>query len=468
MPGAKLDLPIDPPDDRGIRSPRHLAGLASQRPQALYPFMAAPLRPGETLSGVSVVGESNIASICNLVNYPLSWAEMGLWVVPVASLGQQFVDLIVNSGEDVVQQGMANLNPGTGVEASGAGEVANQGHQRTGTQHIPRLWAGEVGGIAGSLGIAQSNYMPYVSAATYKVAREWYDTQFGTVGFGDDDLYDNPPPIEFFNQGALRQNFNQGTAGLDDDLSSLSLSELVERMFLFSSSEYSYAEYLAAHGVNPRRAASIARPVMLRQAMLQNRGDGHPIFGTIPSDAAVIANGQSDTIQVKDLTTSNASLVHDRAPYGLVGHQWNASNNGDMFIEEPSILLGTMCWWSESLVASGYAHHLDMTRMTHPGHWGNRIGGGIDEEDFIAVQQLYNAAGDDLQAGSGSHGQTGSAIFNMLNLFINGDTYASADGAGTSEFFFRQPGGGVLNGVQGELTSKLSIQLRVMSDLVAS
>lgn len=465
MPGAQLNLPIDRPDDRGIRSPRHVSGLASQPYQFLYPFMAHPLRPGETVTGISVRGRSNIASLCNLIDLPPMWAEMGLWVVPISALGQEFIDLVVYSGEDVAEQG--GNNPGTGAASGSAAAVGNQGHMTPGLQHIPRPWAGEIGGIAGSIGISRSPYAPYVSSATYKVAREWYDTEFGSIGFTDTDLFDNPPPVGEFIRGALRQSFDQGLSSLDEDLDNQSLGEILEKMFLMTQGEYTYAEYLAAHGVNPRNAASIAKPLLLEQMYLGEQGEGNPVFGTLGKDAAVISNTQSSTVQVKDISTTDASLLHDRAPYGMVGCRWNADRSRRLFIEEPSVLLGTLVWYQENLAANHYAHHMDMTRMTHPGHWGNRIGGGIDEEDFIAVQQIYNSAGSGLQSGI-EPDQSGANIINMLNLFLHGDTYASADGSGNSQFFLRQPGGDVLNAVQGELTSTMSVQLRILSDLVAT
>jgi hypothetical protein len=139
-------------------------------------------------------------------------------------------------------------------------------------------------------------------------------------------------------------------------------------------------------------------------------------------------------------------------------------------ITDPGLVLGTIVWWHEDGEQQDFGHMFDITRFTHPGHWGNRQGGGVDEEDFIATQSLYQAGGVSLQTGTGfsdeAHGQgTGAYAMNALNLYLNGEVAAPLN---FDYFRFRRPYGEILDNGLEDLTTRLSLQLHVLSDIVGA
>ena len=171
MPGANTDVSVARRDQRGTRSPRHVALMDRMTEKWLMPFMAAPLRPGETLSHVGIQGESWFAGNVQLPNAPLTYAEVMLSIIPLSALDQVFVDMYSQSAEDVFER--------TGTHLAGSGQVigeltvAEQGHLTPGIQQAGRRWAGEHGGFTSGEGLSASSYMPYVSFGTYKVAQDW-------------------------------------------------------------------------------------------------------------------------------------------------------------------------------------------------------------------------------------------------------------------------------------------------------
>lgn len=443
--------------------------MAEVPQQNLTPFFAAPLRPGETLEGISVRGRSNIDQLTTLVDLPFMAAELGYWVVPLSTLGPQFIDLLLANAEDSVSTGNT-ANPGS-AWGNAQGSLAEQGHMTPGYQFVSRPWAGEIGGNDGAgVPITGSQYVPYTSHATYAVARAWYELDLGTVDYSDQDLFDNPPILGQYIQGALRSGFDQGTFGLDPDLSAVSLSEMIERLYLMSQPEYTYAEMLAAHGVDPMKVGGLPQPVMIEQMVLSDQSNGGFLPSGVTDDVAVNQFSSSHNALGSLPFTSggaSASLIAPNSPYGMAGCRWNASRSRGLFITEPSILLGTLVWWTEELQATTYAEHLDMNRMTHPGHWGNVMNGGIEEGDFLAVQGLYGVDGETIIDGSQT-GQDAAAshVFNLMNLYLKGDTFKNAKD-GSADRFRREGFSGVAGTGSHDLTSNLSTQLRIRSDLVS-
>ena len=85
--------------DRGLRTPEHRFEIAGTQRQ-LLPFMAAPLRPGETLVAARLDGISMLNQLVKA-----AWArpfqmEVALYLVPISTLGDYFVDLLVGDFED--------------------------------------------------------------------------------------------------------------------------------------------------------------------------------------------------------------------------------------------------------------------------------------------------------------------------------------------------------------------------------
>lgn len=471
-PGAKLSLPIAPKDPRGMRSPRHTGYIPEERPQQLQPFFAAPLRPGETLKGISIVGHSMLRSVVNIQQAPLAWAEMGVWVIPLSALAPFFLEIVTGTGEDVGETSTPITNVGAGV-GTAANPTSGHGHMTPGLQAKARRWAGELGGTSAGNTVPGSQYAPYVSYGTHKVADDWYDRRDTGARQQDPLLHDLPPHIERFVRGALTSSFDSELVGLDPDVgAATSLADMIEAMFLLTTTEHTYAEYLAAHSVNPRNVASMSRPILLKQGLLQNMNDTSMVFSA-HDDATGQGNLENNHAQTEQMSpllgATDRNLHYDRAAYGVMGHSWTENRRRNLFIEEPSILLGTMTWYPVFAGAGEYSGHFDMTRMTHPGHWGSRIGGGFEEDDFIATQLLYDETGTVLQGGDSSN-QTGDAVFNMLNLFLHGDiaSISPLQGADpTSEFRYRQPGGLEWSDRNQGLQTKVSVQLHILSDLVA-
>lgn len=476
MPGANTDVDVAPRDTRGTRRPRHVGNLDRISKQQLYPFMAAPLRPGETLAHVGIQGESWFCGNVQFPNAPLTYGEVMLSIIPLSALDQVFVDMYSQSAEDVFEE--------TGVHLAGSGQVvgeltvAEQGHLTPGIQQTPRRWAGEHGGSTAGEGLTSTSYMPYVSFGTYKVAQDWYDME-NTNDRANVNYYDNPPAISDFIRSATDNGFTAGQAGIDPDTTTTTdLSALLEHLFILSRSEMTYAEILAAHGINPMRVASLSRPVVHTQKLLRPQREPQIVGGPVEAGSAALNNDEDDgvfggfaghNLSVVVSSDTTTSATHQVRPFGALKADWSERQSPNVLIEEPSILLGTYVWWNIQANPDQYGHMLDMTRMVGPGQWGQRQNGGVDEEDFLAVQDLYTRDGASLQAGS--QGESGSNVFNLLNLFMHGDMY-SADGTNglantVQPFTYLTAGGQVYDGNNLKTTSKFSVDLHVRTDLVA-
>lgn len=170
---------------------------------------------------------------------------------------------------------------------------------------------------------------------------------------------------------------------------------------------------------------------------------------------------------------SNSAFLYQRGAVGHLQCQWNENRRRNMFITEPGIILGTVCWYSVLGSNSEYAHMFDVTRMTGPGQWGRPSVGGVDEEDFIKRDLLYDRGGQTLQVGDdvgqASGNQTGDAVLNMLNLYLNGDmaSVGAASAFPENEFRFYDPAGDIHIGDNQEVNTRSSTQVHVLSDLVA-
>ena len=469
MPGADLDVQIDrPDDDRGVRSPRHTQLMYRHLQNRLMPFMLAPVRPGETLLGVSLQGESNTNGVLQVPVAPMIYAEVGLWYIPLSTYPQWFLDVITASAEDAAERS-GHDQAGTGVQVT-TDAVGDQGHKSQGLQHKPRQWAGELGDTAGA--DDSSVYMPYTSHGTWKVARDWYDIDTAGSFWNNPDLFDSPPFIEDYIRSTQRSAFDLGLSGVDVDPTAASwFSELVERMYLLSQPEMTYAEYLGAHGVNPRRAGGLCMPVMLDHAMLNPVGSPTVLFSGASGTANRDDVDLSDTMKLVSFTAGGGShsIAWDQKPVAMFGHKWNSFRKRSMAFDEPGFLLGTVTWWEHNSRGDMFAHFAG-NRMTHPGMWGNRAFGGVEEHDFIGTQSLYQQSGSAPTTGTEAAQTSGIYALNLLNLYLHGDEAAISEVNGLNiapqAFGFRGPTGEFHEEAYLDISTKLSCQLHIATDLV--
>ena len=469
MPGAERNIPVTRDIVRGMRRPQHLGYSATQPYRFIRPLCAAPVRPGETLEEVDMLGETMLDSVMQLQNLPLTWAEAGLWYVPITRLPQWFKQIFIGSQADY--QSSADIAGTTAPVAAGANatEISEQGHMTPGLQSHVRPWAGEIGGNQ-TTQIAESLYAPYVSHATWAVAGDWYSVP--NEDFDENQLFQNEPLVDDYVKSATLQNFDVGLAGLDLDPSSItSVADLLESMYLLTSVERTWAEYLAEFGVSPSSVEGMVHPIMLRHQYLGPTGS--PQLDITSSDVAsgtVERTGFSNTDQAEQHYTVSAgepaATSHwDARALGFVGTKWDAKVRPRLRFDQPGILLGTLVCWNENGNQGNYGHHFDITRLTHPGHWGARLAGGVEEDDFIATQDLYDVAGTAIQDGNrSSQGGGGSSVMNMLNLFLHGDVAAPNS---TDFFRFRGPYGRILDDVLTRPSTRMSYRFKIRSDLVA-
>jgi hypothetical protein len=464
VPGAETNLAVDRHFDRGVRRPTHKGLVASQPRRFLRPWACVPVRPGETLAAASVVGDTMFNSVVQLQNLPLTYAELGMFYVPYTVLPEWMRAIIIGTQVDFRNQGDIG---GTTVNQTDD-PIAAQGHDSVGLQQRVRQWAGEIGGDQTSA-LAESSYAPFVSHSLWQIAEDWYSVSVGDRD--NDDLFQQEPVVDTYVRGATATSFDVGLAALDLDsgATGVTLSQLVEKMFLLTQTETTWAQYLADHGIDPRRLrSSMSIPLMTEHAYLGPMG-GHQ-FAHGAQDASlgdVETTGFSPTLQAEQHTVDPpgpaSTSIWDSRAIGTIGHKWSMKSGSMLKFDQPGFLVGTLVWWGEDGSADEYGHHFDATRLINPGMWGHRAHGGIDEMDFIGTQHLYGPDGTTLQSGS-EPDQSGNSIINMLNLWLHGEVAAPL---GTDFFRYRRPYGSVLNEGNIRCSSRLSGNFSIISDMVA-
>lgn len=453
MPGADLSVSMGSVGDRGLRSPRHLGMLFAHQDNSLRPWMCAPVRPGETFVGASLQGQTWLNSVINAPQAPMMWAEVGLWYIPLTAYGDWMVRLLTATGDDIED------SVGGTFGSQGSIGFADQADEQ-GLQIFNRPWAGEVGDAAASdLGAA---YVPLVSRGTYKVAEDWYGLN-NYRAVGSVSRYDNPPTVDQYVRGAASKRVDLQGAKDPNPSTTVSLASLMADLSLLTKTEVSYAEYLAAHGVNPRHSDGISMPLMTSHGALTGQSNpefAHGVFGEVndASDSGAYeqtaAGGRAGTTVTSDV---NAGFIYGHRPMAAFNKTWNTFRTKAIRFDAPGVILGTVCYWAEPAGQSDGGAYMDAVRLVQGGMWGDRSFGGIEETDFMHVNDYFNRSGT----------QEDQSLWNMLNLYINGDVFGHGEVATGNPFAFRGPTGRGLTGVMDtDVTTKLSCQLHILSDLV--
>lgn len=379
--------------------------------------------------------------------------ECAVWKIPLSQLGDEFVDLLVADAEDDWGGGIPTVS-GTGVPAESAGNLSGAA-SRTTHHSIPRPWAGEVG-PAGAPGSTQDYYTPYVSTATWHVARSYYELELSqdpqpvagqlltprsaTLTRRNDDYLNQPPPLGPHIRTALNSavpignvagspDFDADTPGVTGFADSL--AEWAERLSLMTKPNQTYMEYLADFGVDGSRVASLPEPLVVQRRLMGRLGAPQGFAQLLPITNPGVTpfhenHGESVfTVFSNAGATATYQIYGDTAGMTNYGASFDLTRGRRIFADEPSILLGTWCFWPWMRYQGEMAHYLEMCRMTHGSHWGNPIG-GVDETDFLSASTLWNQGGtagaipSEQQAGGGS-----IQAYNLLNLYLNGDSFSN-------------------------------------------
>lgn len=435
---------------RGLRNPRHdfLVALDAQK---LCPIFAAPVRPRETVIGWRIDLDIALSEAVKLAWAPNVDCEIGVWKVPISTLGEGFADLFTADFEDSGGANIPNLGPlGSGVETS-ANTVAFDGplnpsplHNRT------RIWAGELGGQADvEARNSARSYSPYVSAATYHVARSYYEMELETgVGLrSSGDLWQNPPAIasrvKGMTQSAVGANLQ------DDQIPTGGVAEWAERLSLLSRRNRTYAEYLQGFGVPLSRVRSLPEPLMVRRIQLRKDWNTVAPVGTIMQGSATIPPPATTpgnigytgyNVRRMDELGGTAPAMYvsfQDSGAGMMHASIDLTRKRRLIIDEPSIILGTILVYDGTPTQFNFDHHMDITRLISGALWGDAHS---DEIDFITSQTLGGAMNTNRSFGAGvpnfpntnpgyearnQDNQLGPYVMNALNLFLNGDRFSN-------------------------------------------
>jgi hypothetical protein len=443
---------------RGLRTPLHTA-LITCLPNRLYPFMAAPLRPNETLVGLRVTGGSWFNRLVKVGFHVPIGIEIGIWKVPLSALGDEFRDLVIHDAEDAAVQGSFTVQSARTVRAPGP--VAEQGHlDGTPLGTKGRQWAGEIGmGLNTPQGGGDARYARWVSASTWEIGRTFYDLEMGDNAQLDNahrdsfTLHDDPPKISDMIRGAT---YSGVTAADHPDAVpqtapwSQSVSAWAEILSLMVKPDQTYREYLESFGVNPNRVDSIPEPIVYKRMMLQERGgtqswhmggnyisedQGNTLGDVEDYQRRIIAyageydddlgNYVRDMEPTVSTTTEDfgTTFAGDAVGVMRLGRNYRIKRKRRILADEPSVLLGCFAWSPMMYLDSQFVHHLDMSQMMHAAHWGVPFG-GIDEADFLQANELRDRTGAAPQIPHDAV-EPGIRAFNMLNLYLNGDSFVN-------------------------------------------
>lgn len=484
--------------DRGLRTPMH-TGLVTMLPQTLTPFFAAPLRPMETLVGMRLNGSAYFNFLQKIgLHIPVGY-ELSVWKVPLTALGDEFIDLVAGDAEDAIGESAgAFLSTGQNVPIPGL--QAGQGHlSGTALGNKNRPWAGEIGDLDDPPTADTAMYARWVSAATWEVARNFYDLEYedqisGAGGRTVPTLHDEPPKVADMIRGATYSGVTAGGLASHPDqppaapeLFATSVAQWAEALSLMSTPNRTYAEYLQAFGVNPKRVRSLPEPYLYRRGMLSPYGS--PIswhFGA-NWDGADGSNPSSEndfvinapthvgndgvyvnsTLQAEP-PTAGISMAGDVIGVTKLGAKFRIQRRRRLIVDEPSVLIGLCAWWPWMNKLTQYAHHMDMSQMVRASHWGVPTG-GLDEADFLNANVLSGPGGAGTQGDEDQGGvESGIRAMNMLNLYLNGDSFCND----TARFGVWGPLDDYqtdieLNGTDQRVDANMQVKLAIATDMVS-
>jgi hypothetical protein len=429
--------------DRGLRNPRHTFSVASPG-MSLMPTFMAPLRPNETVIGMRYRAEAILSQMCSHAFTVPMEVEFAVWKVAVRQIGEFFIDMFVNDLED--QPAAAGVDSATGMRLAGLPINAQGQKSRTPLQTRDRPWAGE-NALADSAvaDVVGQAYAPYTSHALWHIARMCYDMEFAEVErWGRDlgpvtgaffensqDLHQTPPRLGRLVRGAVSSamGFGQGS----DNVSGItSMADWAERLSVVDNPNRTYQEYLKAFGVNPSRIPGLPEPVMIQRRRLHPLGS--PQFASVPT---AIAGQSFDRASLNRVNVANSpvasGLAFDGGGTVLLGTTLDEVRGKRLIVDEPSFLVGTVAWWPHDFDWHSGAHVFDAAYLINSGTWGDPTGGAVDERDFLisrTIDAASQSATDLLPAGSASlhlndAGQGNAFVINLLNLFLNGDSYCN-------------------------------------------
>ncbi len=452
MPGSNRSISVQRRPLTGMRKPRHPGSVYAHTLRSLRPFAVQPIRPGEVLDSVSLVGNIWYNSLVDLVAAPMTYAEVAVWYIPLHAYGAEFTALFTTDAEDSVQRGTFGDIDGI------AGDVNNplaEGHiMAGGASQANRPWAGESGAGGASPG---STYVPWVSHGSYIVGDTYYGLDT-TLDFRDSQLLANPPFVSEFVRGATLSSFSIGT-GIDADPSvETSLTNMIENLFQLSTPDRTFPEILAGFGVDPRRSAGMPVPILTEQYLLN--GEPHTMHGQSPDVNSFSGDGDffhwtGTQYGLNATSDPDGGHIYHRRPLGFLNTQVNINRKRGIRADTFGILMATVVPYGIFGDQGSYGHIFDTTRMTNLGHWGDPSFGGIEELDFITVQDLYNRAADS---------NASQQAINLLNLLMHGDVFAE-HGNNSDQFGYRGAGNTQNEGIDNAFTTKISTQFNIRTDL---
>jgi hypothetical protein len=442
--------------NRGIRRPRHLGGMYGLGQRRLQPWLAHPLRPGETLLDVSVQGESWFNSIVQLPMAPMLYSECALWLVPMSALPDWFSDIFTEDVSDISRKGGGEYLRGAAIARD---DETDEGLQNIGMDERVRAWAGELG-----TGDDASAYVPYTSRSTIRVARDWYGLAT-SIDYDDAAFDDEAPFVSNYIEGARLSSLGvPAESPILDPQPNTTTSwwEMIDAMFITNTIERTYADYLAANGIDPRRVEGMSRPVAMSHDFFQAQENpqlihGYAIDNAVAGEGTALFDQYSLTDMPRTPADNNDGVYYANQPIGALKNQFGFRRRRNILIEEPSILLGTYVYYTNDIQANA-GRSMDISYLAHAGHWGDRSYGDVDEQDFMDVRQFGDRDGA-LVAG-------GPYMQNMLHLYLHGDTFLHHPDTFTNPLEFREPGGSLWSSINRDVTFKASAQLSIASDLV--
>lgn len=460
MPGSNTSVSQANVPLTGTRRPRHLGMVYAHPSRFLRPIAAQPIRPGEVLDSVSLVGDITQNGLIDLQTAPFTYAEVAVWFIPLHAYGAEFTALFTTDAEDIVQRGTFGDIEGIPGDANNPDAFESR-ITSGGVSQNNRPWAGEIGDPTDT----GSSYVPWVSHGTYIVGDTFYGLDT-TLDFRDPLLLSNPPLVSRFVRGATLSSHNINT-GLDSvDPAETSLTQMLENMFLMTSPDRTFPEILAGFGVNPARAAGMPVPILTEQMRLDSDEDHY-----FEAHSATLLEQENDnfadgwqTHRYGPSLTSDANGGHvwnDR-PFGRLKASINVNRKRSIRANTFGILLTTIVPYNIQGAQQQYGHMFDATRLLNLGHWGDPSFGGMEELDFITIQDLYQRG----LPGSPSATVADQQAINLLNLYLHGDVFAEHDDPDRNAFAYRSPGGGTVPGDKLDYTTKISTQFNIRTDMV--